>query len=51
MLTNDSANLLTLCPALGLACQSCGCHANRISVAWVAIAIVLSLARLWLLHH
>jgi hypothetical protein len=30
MLTNDTANLLTLCPALSVACQSCGCHANRL---------------------
>jgi hypothetical protein len=28
MLTNDTVNLLTLCPALSLACQSCGYHAN-----------------------
>ena len=30
MPTNDTANLLTPCPAFSLACQSCGYHANRL---------------------
>ena len=50
MLTNDTANLLTLCPAASLACQSCGYHANGFSVTCVSIAIVLSLARM-ASHH
>jgi hypothetical protein len=48
MLINDTVNLLTLCLAVSLACQSCGYHAKVFSVA--CVAIVLSLATLWLPH-
>ena len=51
MLTNDTVNLLTLCPALSLACQSCGHDASGLTVACVAIETALSLASLWLPHQ
>jgi hypothetical protein len=37
MRTNDTVDLLTLCPALSLAYQRCGDHDNDLSVVYVGL--------------